>query len=190
MDRVENISMEKKGSARILGECVLDVGPLIPALSDISGVGVRQSLKFLRVKDGKELTVGRFIISLRLVSDSYPTGAIAGTAYSGPPVEAHIPEGKGTFRWRVRVDFRGAMDVPATTHSASGLPSCYMECGWSSLPSNGPSPSHVVASAVIDSNRHPVWNQQMLLHNPPEASELTGGYIWLVLRDKAANSTI
>ena len=78
--------MERKGNARLLGECILDIGPLIPALSDISGVGVRQSLKFLRVKDGKELTVGRFIISLRLVSDSYlqnsPMGAGGGVMNS------------------------------------------------------------------------------------------------------------
>lgn len=96
--------MERKGNARLLGECILDIGPLIPALSDISGVGVRQSLKFLRIKDGKELTVGRFIISLRLVSDSYlnnaPMGAGRGVLNSvsqggmglAPPISPIIPQ--------------------------------------------------------------------------------------------------
>ena len=130
---------------------------------------MRQSLKFLRIKDGKEVTVGRFIISLRLVSDSYlkPSPAGANEYSLAPPLHPEIPDEKASFRWRVRADFRGALDVPVTSKSASGLPSCYMECGWSSLPSNGPSPSHIVASGVVDSNRHPVWNQQMLLHNPP-----------------------
>jgi len=41
-DRKENaVDLENKGQARLLGECVLELGPLMSALNDIYGVGVR-----------------------------------------------------------------------------------------------------------------------------------------------------
>jgi hypothetical protein len=33
--------METKGQARMLGECVLELGPIMPTLNDIYGVGAR-----------------------------------------------------------------------------------------------------------------------------------------------------
>jgi hypothetical protein len=67
-DRKENaIDMEQKGQARLLGECVLELGPLMAALNDIYGVGVRQHLAFGRKQAEKEVTVGRFTCILKLV---------------------------------------------------------------------------------------------------------------------------
>lgn len=67
-DRKDNPSeMESKGQARLLGDCVLELGPLIPSLNDIYGVGVRQQLAFARRRDDKEVIVGRFACTLKLV---------------------------------------------------------------------------------------------------------------------------
>jgi hypothetical protein len=35
------------------------------------------------------------------------------------------------FSWRIRVDFRAAIDVPMNKATTTGLPSPYMEFGWS-----------------------------------------------------------
>ena len=41
-DRKETASeLENKGQARLLGDCVLELGPLMPSINDIYGVGVR-----------------------------------------------------------------------------------------------------------------------------------------------------
>jgi len=67
-DRTEGAAeMESKGQARLLGDCVMEMGPLMPSLNDIYGVGVRQSLAFLRRRDDKEVVVGRFTCILKLV---------------------------------------------------------------------------------------------------------------------------
>lgn len=64
------ISGEKKGQARLLGESVLELGALIGQLTDVVGVGVRQNLSFFRNKGGaQEVVVGRFIIILKIVGD-------------------------------------------------------------------------------------------------------------------------
>jgi hypothetical protein len=67
-ERAENAAeMENKGQARLLGDCVFELGPIMPSINDIYGVGVRQSLAFLRRRDDKEVVVGRFTCILKLV---------------------------------------------------------------------------------------------------------------------------
>jgi hypothetical protein len=67
-ERKENaVDMESKGQARMLGECVLELGPLMPTLNDIYGVGARQHLAFARKRDDKDVTVGRFTCIIKLV---------------------------------------------------------------------------------------------------------------------------
>lgn len=69
-DRKENtVELESKGQARLLGDCVLEMGPLMPSINDIYGIGVRQQLAFARRRDDKEVVVGRFTCSLKLVGD-------------------------------------------------------------------------------------------------------------------------
>ena len=38
-------------------------------------------------------------------------------------------------------------------------------------------------SVLVESNRHPHWNQEVLFHNPPEILDLSG-YFWLIFKDK------
>lgn len=69
-DRNEGVGaaeVENKGQAKLLGDCILEMGPHMPSLNDIYGVGVRQSLAFLRRRDDKEVVVGRFTCVLKLV---------------------------------------------------------------------------------------------------------------------------
>jgi len=63
------VELESKGQARLLGDCVLEMGPLMPSINDIYGIGVRQQLAFARRRDDKEVAVGRFTCSLKIVGD-------------------------------------------------------------------------------------------------------------------------
>jgi hypothetical protein len=63
-DRSETEGM---GQARLLGDCVLDLAPLMPTINDIYSVGVKQHLAFARKRDDKEVIVGRFTCTLKLV---------------------------------------------------------------------------------------------------------------------------
>jgi hypothetical protein len=56
-----------KGQARLLGDCVLELGPLMPQINDIYGVGVRQQMAFARRRDDKEVVVGRFTCTIKIV---------------------------------------------------------------------------------------------------------------------------
>ena len=67
------MDLENKGSARLLGECVLELGPLMSALNDIYGVGVRQHLSIGRRSGDKEVVVGRFTCILKLVVSCLPS---------------------------------------------------------------------------------------------------------------------
>lgn len=55
------------GQARLLGDCVLELGPIMPSINDQYGVGVRQHLAFARRRDEKDITVGRFTCIIKLV---------------------------------------------------------------------------------------------------------------------------
>jgi len=59
--------LENKGQARLLGDCVLELGPLMPSINDIYGVGVRQQMAFVRRREQQEVVVGRFTCILKLV---------------------------------------------------------------------------------------------------------------------------
>lgn len=69
-DRRENAAdYENKGKANLLGDCTLEIGPILPQLTDVHGLGIRKLLAFGRKKDGVEQTVGRFSITLKIVGD-------------------------------------------------------------------------------------------------------------------------
>ena len=46
---------------------MLELGPLMPTINDLHGVGVKQQLAFARRRDDKEVVVGRFTCTLKLV---------------------------------------------------------------------------------------------------------------------------
>ena len=190
-DRKENAAdYEQKGQARLLGDCILELGPLIPSLTDIHGIGVRRALEFSRNKDGSEVTVGRFTILLKLVGEymtQYP--GLEGTNLTGPKRssgEIHLlPPEDMNFKWRIRSDIRAAIDFPLNRTTEGGLPSCYVEIGWSLYEQTEPDEYTKIMSVLVEKNRHPHWNQQLLFNNPPEVLDLSG-FLWVTLRDKNA----
>lgn len=190
-DRKENAAdYEQKGQARLLGDCLLELGPLIPSLTDIHGIGVRRALEFCRTRDGSEVTVGRFTVLLKLVGEymtQYP--GLEGTNLTGPKKalgEMHLlPPEDSNFKWRIRADIRAAIDFPLNRVTPGGLPSCYVELGWSMYEQTEPDEYTKIMSVLVEKNRHPHWNQQLLFNNPAEVIDLSG-YLWISLRDKNA----
>lgn len=58
--------------------------------------------------------------------------------------------------------------MPLNKFKPSKMPSMYVEIAWS----EGLNPDSILASTrlssiVCEDNRHPNWNQQMILSNPP-----------------------
>lgn len=160
-----------RGQARLLGDCVLELGPLAAALTDVRGAGIRQHLRFIRTQDGKQVTVGRFLVQLKLI----PQGEMPEVDPRSEDLLYHplpVPDPGAEFVWRVRVDFRCALDVPMSTTASSSLPSPYLEFGWSHYSEQRPADNDVVRSVVIQRNKHPVWNQQVLFINPPAVTSI------------------
>lgn len=59
---------------RALGECILDLSPFALQPTETYNLPIRQQLKFTKNREGKEVTVGRFIASIKIVKeDSLPT---------------------------------------------------------------------------------------------------------------------
>jgi hypothetical protein len=58
-----------------------------------------------------------------------------------------------------------------------------IEFGWSLYEHTDPDEYNKILSVLVDSTRHPHWNQELLFNNPPEILDLSG-YFWLVFRDK------
>ena len=90
---------------------------MMTALNDVHGVGVRQHLAFGRRRDEKEVTVGRFTCSLKIVGD-YMTkyDFFDGATLTGPKKamsQVHLmPAEEPNFKWRIRTTLRCALDVP------------------------------------------------------------------------------
>ena len=62
-------------------------------------------------------------------------------------------------------------------------PSTYIELGWSLYDNSEPADSNKVMSVMIENTQYPDFNQQLLLHNPKEVSDVSG-FFWLTIKDK------
>lgn len=62
-------------------------------------------------------------------------------------------------------------------------PSTYVELGWSLYDNSEPADANKVMSVMVESNSFPDFNQQLLLHNPKEVSDVSG-YFWITVKDK------
>ena len=83
----------------------------------------------------------------------------------------------------MRIDVRCCVNCPQNRETAEGLPSMFMQIGWSKYRQNQPDDDTMMHTLVVEGNRHPVFNQQIMYNAPPEAGELSG-YFWIILRDK------
>ncbi|CAD8086706.1 unnamed protein product [Paramecium primaurelia] len=181
--------LDNQGQARLLGECILKLGDFTGPLTDISGTGVRQHLKFVRRND-KQVTVGRFIVNLKLVGEQIIPINDEKPLESDEifqPLPASDPF--MSFTWRLRVDIRACMDMPLHRDSQSGLPRGFVKLGWSQYDNQPPSEHHMHLTKIRDQNRHPIWNQQFLIPNPQTVTTLDG-YLYLSLIDDVGQREI
>jgi hypothetical protein len=168
---------------RVLGECSLDLSTFALQPSEVYHLPIRQQLKFVRSKEGKEVTVGRFITSIKIVSeDSLPKYVedLEQKKVEKNDYYAPLPDfdESMSFDWRVRVEVREALNIPLT----DGLvPQVSVEVGWSEYKDAMPEEKRIVRSDSLNSS-HPEWHQTMLIANPPHIKE-PHGFIMLVLRD-------
>ena len=116
-----------------------------------------------------------------------------GPVDQGPDMEIFHPlpmqDPFAEFQWRARVDFRAAIDIAFNTVTSTGLPSPYMQFGWSNYPERRPSETELIRTLTIPNNRHPVWNMQQLYSNPTNVQNIEG-YFWTFLRDRMAMDSL
>jgi hypothetical protein len=109
-----------------------------------------------------------------------------------PVVEFHpLPffEEYEEFDWRLRIDVRLGLNMPRHRLSSSGLPSPYVEIGWSEQEHKQPVGHELVRTVAVAHNNNPFWNQQLLYKNP--VGVITAyGHLWLTIKDKTANDSV
>ena len=172
--RTENTKdSELYGSARALGDCFLDIMPMVPELLDVYGTGIRRKLEFVRMTgrgDQAPAVVGRGSATLKLVGDYLSKFDSLGEGAEGAPKKAvgllrQLPAERADFTWRMRCDVRAGSNMPLNDVVHQGLPSCFMEFGWSltdrtaddassAMPSSDMEPTVMCAATT-----HPNWNQ-------------------------------
>lgn len=172
-----------KAQARLLGDCVVELGPIAEGLTNFKGAGVRQHLRFTRQAEGKSVTVGRFLVTLKLENEATMPVQAGGSneIYHSLPVNNHFEP----FNWRSRVILRYAIDMPLNSVSTTGLPTSFVEFGWSQYLNQRPLDRELLRTIAVQNNRQPIWNQQILYNNPRSIINLEG-FLWCILRDKLA----
>ena len=181
---------EAKGVAKLLGECILDLNPLTKLLNDINDVPVKQSLEFVRRQGEKDGVVGRFNVTLRLLSDKITVDDEAEATGINDGITL-LPEMDvvRSFVWRMRVDVRSGVNLPFNRTTEGGLPSYYCEMGWTMYSNRDINLAESVRSTIIESNRHPIWNHQ-LLYYPPSSVQTYDGFFQIYLKDKFQSQPI
>lgn len=99
-------------------------------MTDISGTGARQLLKFSRLQNGREVTVGRFMVQLKLVGDDQlpVTEDRHFIQLHDNQIFHQLPQStqKLNFGWRIKVDVRSGVDMPLNRTTSTGLPTCFV----------------------------------------------------------------
>lgn len=174
---------KEKGQARLLGDCVLELAPLAPVLTDVKGAGTRQHLKFIREHEGQVVTIGRFLVTLRMIPLQDVPIQVVGDMDIFHPLPAVDPF--RPFLWRVKVDFRAGYDIPMNSMSFTGLPSTYMEFGWSHYIQQKPGDNETEKSMIVPNSKNPTWNYQLIYYTR-DTSNTLDGFFWSILRDRVA----
>lgn len=86
--------------------------------------------------------------------------------------------------WRVKIDVRCGIDVPPSNVSTvTGLPSTFVECGWSIYDQRQPDQNQLKLSKIINEDRNPIFNEQFII-NGPTTLHGRDGYIYMCLQNK------
>jgi len=95
----------------------------------------------------------------------------------------YMPVENPNYDWRIRVDVRCGVDMPLNSASPSRMPSIYAEVCWSeSIFYESLDPLTLQYTCIVKENRHPNWNQQLLVTNPPTNPDVEG-FLWISLAD-------
>jgi hypothetical protein len=197
----EHADEEHAGEARLLGECSLNLIPHRFQLYDKNGQGIKQSMKFIRRMGNVEGTVGRFVVNVKYIGDPGPSEPDLSIVESkilqeepGPEdnenmkyIVRPLPKSDGyNFHWRIRVDFRSAIDLMMNSTEPKSLPSTFFEVGIVDTINKRPHDSLLQVTKTIPSERNPIWNQQLLIvkHQDEDPSKQVFLYIALVNNDQ------
>lgn len=92
---------------------------------------------------------------------------------------------RNDFAWRIRANVRAAVNLPYNRTTESQLPSSFVEFGWAQYNHSDINQPDNARSATIDSNRFPVWNNE-LIYYPPKTVTTLDGFLIFYLRDRFA----
>lgn len=96
-------------------------------------------MEFSSSLKGRDYSKGRFNVTLALIDeyrDPIHSGMMDPSKPLSEPVVADsmvhlMPIEYDDFVWRLWIDLRCLIDAPMNTNTASKMPSCYAEFGWS-----------------------------------------------------------
>lgn len=184
IDSADNINPEGKGQAKLLGENVLELGPLTPSLANIQEIGISQRIELMRIQGESKAVVGRMNIKLHLLAEQIEQNEELLESATND-ADHLLPEMDviKNFVWRARVDVRSAVNLPFNHTTDDRLPSCYVEIGWTMYVHNDLNMAEAVRSTIITSNRFPIWNHQVLYY-PPSSVHTFEGFLNIYLKDK------
>jgi hypothetical protein len=170
------------GNAKLLGENILDLATMTERLTNLNNMSIKHKIDVVRRQGDNTAVVGRINLSLKLLAESIVPDdgfkQVANDHVSLLP-EFDIAE---NFTWRLRAEIRSAINLPFNRTSESKLPSAYIELGWTMYQHQDINISEAVRSSSVDSNRFPIWNQQLLYYPPPNVKNIDG-FINVLLKD-------
>ena len=80
--------------------------------------------------------------------------------------------------------------MPLNDVIQGGLPSCYLEFGWSDTDLNIERESPVflnnletIRTVMVERTLDPGWNEQLLFHNPKDVLDHRSGYFIIQIKD-------
>lgn len=183
VDSSSNVDNDGTGQAKLLGENLLELAPLTPSLTNILDTPIKQRIELYRKMGDQNAVVGKLNISLKLIADLVVPEDLKEVS---PNDETQlIPEMDFTkkFIWRLRCHVRSAINLPFNTTTETKLPSAYVEIGWTMYENSDINQVDSVRTPCIESNRYPIWNQE-LLYYPPNTLSTIDGFITLILKDR------
>ena len=135
------------------------------------------------MKDGKEISVGRFIASFRIVNEQLAQSFIENAEMKRPDkteIYQDLPDLDTAleFSWRARIEVRCASNVPTNEMT----PQAFVEVGWTEYKNTSPQEQRVFRTAIVNST-NPMWNSTFLITNP-EGIEEKKGFLAVYLKDK------
>jgi hypothetical protein len=198
-NRIDQLTeAEIYGQAKLLGTCELPITPMLGELLDVQGLGLRRKVEFKRMSsnpnDKEPKTVGRASAKIKMMGDYItkfdgPADGIMGGPKKATGEMHVLPIDDHSFKWRIRVDLRAGENMPLNDVVAQGLPSCFVEYGWSfsSLSANAGNAllasNETEQSVLVDKSINPNWNQQILFNNPKNVLDFRSGYFVIQLKD-------